>query len=62
MRSIFKYFSESREEFNKFTFPKRSEASRTTWAVLIIIFLVSFYLFFVDFIFSRIVKLFLPYE
>lgn len=60
MNKLFKYFADAKEELWKFSFPKKHETSRSTWGVLVIIFLVSVYLFITDFVFSRVVRFFLP--
>ncbi len=60
MFSVKKYLSESKAELKKFTFPSKLETNRSTWGVLIIIFMVSLYLFFVDIIFKFLVGSLLP--
>jgi preprotein translocase SecE subunit len=60
VKALFQYFSGAIDELKKVSFPNKSETKQATWAVLIIIALLSLYLLVIDFIFSKVVRLFLP--
>lgn len=52
-----KYFlSDVRSELNKVTWPARKETISTTWVVVIIILLISFYLGVCDVILAKVIR------
>ena len=48
------------EELKKVSFPNKQETKQAAWAVGVIIISVALYLLLVDFIFSKLVKFFIP--
>jgi preprotein translocase subunit SecE len=60
VKSLFNYFSGAVDELKKVSFPTKQETKQATWAVSIIIVALAVYLLVVDFIFSKLVRLFIP--
>jgi preprotein translocase subunit SecE len=55
-----KYFlSDVRSELNKVTWPARKETISTTWVVVVIILLISFYLGVCDVILAKVIRVLL---
>ncbi len=49
------FFQEVKIEAKKATYPKREEVIASTWVVIVTVFIISFFLGFVDFVLSRII-------
>lgn len=53
------FFSEVKIEAKKVNYPKKDEVIASTWVVIITVFIISFFLGFVDFILSKIISSFI---
>jgi preprotein translocase subunit SecE len=56
IRRIKNFFQEVKIEAKKVNYPKKDEIIASTWVVIITVFIISFFLGFVDFILSRIIS------
>ena len=55
MKKIIRFFKESFAELKKVTWPSRQDTMSSTGVVLVVVFIISFYLGFIDILLSRMV-------
>lgn len=56
---IKKFLNEVKIEAKKVNYPKKEEVKASTWVVIVTVFLVSFFLGFIDFVLSKIITTFI---
>jgi preprotein translocase subunit SecE len=54
-----RFFDEVKQELDKVTWPARKETLATTWVVVFIVVLISFYLGACDFVLAKLLRFFL---